>query len=217
MRCRRPVVPLLSLLVALACVAPPAAGEAQAQAAPYRDLLARVQAGDTTVDFTALRMARVASTEYAPYGSAAVAAHRDSIDAALERQDFGRALAEADSTLGLDYLDIRAHWLKAYASAQVGDTAAEDWHLAIAAGLLGSIRASGTGTEQAPYVVISIAEEYAVLSVNGFKHTLQVLRSCGARPCDMFRATHQKSGEQHTFYFDVSLLKAHFYRQLEKQ
>ena len=69
------------LLLLLACASARPAGAQPA----YRALLVRAQAGDTTVDFTALRKAWSASPEYAPCGSDADE-HADNMTVALERR-----------------------------------------------------------------------------------------------------------------------------------
>ena len=69
---------LVAPLVALAVLLGTAAQAAAQASAPYRELLARLQARDTAIDFTALRLARAASDEYAPYFSP-MQRHRDSL------------------------------------------------------------------------------------------------------------------------------------------
>jgi hypothetical protein len=177
------------------------------QDSTYRHLLARLKARDTTIDFTALRLSFAASEDYAPYGSDADV-HHDSLGAALERGDFRRALTEADSALAIDYLDVRTHVLRAYAAEQLGDDATASWHRAVAALLVRSVAQSGTGTVDSPYVVISVAEEYALLYMNGYRRTQQVVGQCGTRPCDVLDAENQETGAKQTFHFDISLPKA---------
>jgi hypothetical protein len=207
---------LLALLAmaSLAC-APSTRSSSAPPPAPnvdkYHDLLTRLQAKDTTIDFTALRLAYASSAEYAPYGSDADP-RRDSLNAALARRDYPRAVVEADSALAIDYLDARTHVLRAYASAQLGDTAAAAWNRAVAARLVQSIMQSGSGTADSPYVVISVAEEYAVLGMNSYQRGMQALGECGSRPCDILETTHRETQEKRTFHFDISLPKAYMDR-----
>jgi hypothetical protein len=179
--------------------------------ATYRALLSRLIAKDTTVDFTALRMAYAASPQYAPYGSPADD-HRDSLNAALRRQDYQRAIDEADSALGVDYLDVRTHVLRAYAAERRGDSLTARWDRVIATRLVNSVTGSGAGTRDSPYVVISVAEEYAVLGMNNYERGMQALSDCNGRPCDVLEATDRQTHEKHTLYFDISLPKAHLDR-----
>src|SRR2546422_7463632 len=201
-------LPLLALAI-VACT--PTVGTSSGPApatSEYRKLLVRLQAKATSIDFTALRLAYDASPDYAPYGSDADD-HRDSLSAALERRDYRRVIVEADAALTVDYLDIRTHVLRAYASEQLGDNAGDAWDRLIAARLVRSIMQSGAGTVDSPYVVISVAEEYAVLGMNDYERGMQSLRECGTRPCDILEATQRHTHEKRTFYFDISLPKAY--------
>ena len=177
----------------------------------YHPLLSRLRSGDTSVDFTALRLAYAASADYSPYGSDADP-FRDSLNAALGRQDYRRAVSVADSALNADYLDIRTHVIKAYAAEQVGDSNTAKWHRGVAARLVASIMQSGVGTIDSPYVVVTIAEEYAVLGMTGYERGMQALSECGSRPCDILQTTHRETQEKRTFHFDISLPKAYMDR-----
>ncbi|HET7231703.1 MAG TPA: DUF4919 domain-containing protein [Longimicrobium sp.] len=182
-------------------------------AAAYRTLLARAQAGDTTVDYTALRKAWAASPEYAPYGSDADE-HADSMRAALQRRDWARAVREADAVLAVTWLDARTHAMKAYAAEQLGDTEAAGRERGVVARIVQSVAASGKGTQQSPFVVVTVAEEYAYLGVNGFERGDQALDRCGSRACDRMEAANPATGEKRTFYFDVTLPTEHLRRAL---
>lgn len=210
---RMPALSLLGFALALACASQPRSVSAPAPATDtYKTLLGRLRARDTTIDFTALRLAYAASSDYAPYGSDADA-HLDSLNAALARKDYRRAVAEGDSALNIDYLDIRAHVMRAYAAEELGDVAAAAWDRAVATRLVRSIMQSGSGTVDSPYVVISVAEEYAVLGMTGYERGMQALSVCGRRPCDILETTHRESQEKRTFHFDISLPQAYMQRQ----
>ena len=200
------VFPLLTLLIAASRFGP-AQQPTQSGQDSYRGLRARLEAKDTTIDFTALRLALTKSADYAPYGSAADA-YEDSLGAALRRNDFRRAVTEADSALAIDYLDVRTHVLRAYAADRLGDSSAARWDQADAALLVRSIEQSGAGTVDSPYVVISVREEYALLGMSGYESDRQSLGKCGTRLCDILEARSRAAGVKRTFYFDISLPKA---------
>jgi hypothetical protein len=172
----------------------------------YRTLLTRLQAKDTTIDFTALRFAFTRDSGYAPYGSAAVV-HWDSLGAALQRREFQRALTEADSALAIDYLDVRTHVQRAQAAEQLGDSSSALWDRVVAALLVRSIQRSGAGTVDSPFVIISVREEYALLGMTGFRRGKQALGRCARALCDILEAENRATGEERTFYFDISLPK----------
>ena len=179
----------------------------------YHSLLARLKARDTSIDFTALRLAYAASADYAPYAHESDALpYWESMNAALERQDYRRVVSQADSALNIDYLDIRTHIVRAHAAEQLGDTNAAAWDRAVADRLFESIMASGRGTRDSPYVVVSMAEEYAVLAMTGYEQGRQSLSECRSRPCDILETTHRDIQKKRTFHFDISLPKAYLNR-----
>jgi len=191
-----------------------AAVPARAQDAPsYHALLARAQAGDTTVSFTALRKAWAASPEYAPYGSDADET-ADSMRAALARRDWPRAVREADSVLAVKWLDVRTHVLKAYAAGQMGDSAAASRERWAAARIVRSVAESGEGTQESPFVVVTVAEEYAFLSIFGYDPAGQGLGQCGRHLCDVMQAVSQDTHEKRTFYFDISIPTGYLQRSV---
>ncbi|OLC06322.1 MAG: hypothetical protein AUH41_13040 [Gemmatimonadetes bacterium 13_1_40CM_66_11] len=207
-------LPLLALAI-VACT--PTVGTSSGPApatSEYRKLLVRLQAKDTSIDFTALRLAYAASPDYAPYGSDADD-HRDSLSAALARRDYRRVIVEADAALTIDYLDIRTHVLRAYASEQLGDEPGVAWDRLIAARLVQSIMQSGAGTVDSPYVVVSVAEEYALLGIKHYQSGMQSLGKCGTRPCDILETIHQDTQEKRTFHFDITLPMTYMRRQFE--
>src|SRR5687768_14913239 len=89
---RSSLLPVPMVLLALGC-----SPQVRSLSAPiavtdtYHALLTRLKARDTSINFTALRLSYAASADYAPYGSDADP-HRDSVNAALRRQDYARAI-----------------------------------------------------------------------------------------------------------------------------
>jgi hypothetical protein len=76
---------------------------------------------------------------------------------------------------------------------------------------------SGAGTIDSPYVVISVAEEYAVLGMNNYERGMQSLGKCGTRPCDIPDTTHRDTQEKRTFHFDITLPMTYMSRQFESK
>ena len=189
---------------------------AAARDSEYHALLMRLRSKDTTIDFTMLRLALTKSSEYSPYGSDADS-YRDSMRAALQRQDFRTVIGDADSALAIDYLDVRTHVLRAYAAEKLGDSTSASWDRIVAALLTRSIAQSGTGAVDSPYVVISVDEEYALLNMTGYQSGQQALGNCGPRPCDILEAQDRRTGAKRTFYFDISLPKGFLDRVLQSK
>lgn len=193
-------------LALTACATKPGVPSAQPRNVPqYEPLLAQARVRDTTLDFSALRMAYTGSPDYAPYGT------RDSdlrkaMYAAADSDAFASAGAWADSILAFNFVDIEAHGLASYASAQRGDSTGSEYHRWVTAGLLASIDRSGDGSEMHPFQVISVAEEYAWATYRGFaRKGTQGLGECNHHPCDWVEFTDRRTQQDTTFHFDVSI------------
>ena len=180
--------------------------------AEYAPLLARLKGGDTSIDFRHLRLAYAATSAYHPYDVDPKL--RNAMFEALGKGEHARARALADSALSTNYLDIFAH-IAASASAQglMDDTAAT-FHQMLAQGLITSIGRGGNNRD-APYVVISVDEEYAFLQVNGLERTTQGLTTCAGHPCDQLTVRDSQSGKTSMMYFDVAIPLGSFSRQFE--
>jgi hypothetical protein len=198
-----------SIAIGLLVVARLANAQAPVDASTYAPLLARLQAHDTTLDFTRLRLAYAASAAYAPDPHSPT---DDSLRPVSARGDYARLRVLADSVLAQYPLEIRPRVLRAYAAAQLGDTATANSDRLIAARLVRSIVESGDGTEQRPYVVISVAEEYALMNMLGHQRTgTQSDGPCGTHECDIIE-TRDRTGQARTLYFNIDLPQAYLTR-----
>lgn len=106
-------------------------------------------------------------------------------------------------------IDIRVHYYRAISLSELGQEDEATPHLEWTRGLMDSIFASGDGkTPQTAFVVVSIAEEYDVLSLLGLKRETQSLVGGGEALLDQFEVT-DEDGETHWIYFNPA---AHFAR-----
>lgn len=202
---------LLPLLMAPLAKSPPAAAQ---EVAEYPVLLARFQAGDTTVDVRALRMAYTRTEAYDPYDSADAEAQR----AMWEHLRAGRpaeAARAAEALLARDWLDIAPHMAAEMAyGAQHADSAADVHAFAVRA-LVGSIGGPGDGrSAEAPMHVIDVSEQYAWLNYHGLRAERQGLGPCARSRCDSF-AVRDETGEEFHVFFDVGIPYAWMQRQME--
>lgn len=170
----------------------------------YHQLLARLNAGDTTLDFTALRLSYAASPDYEPMPNIPDDL-KSTLLAALQARDAAKATRMADSLVALEPLDAGAYILRAAARRAAGDSAGGRRDVAIAHGLIQSVLDSGDGTQARPWVVIAVAEEYAVLRWKRLHVDRQGLVTCGAHPCDAMSVSGQSPGAPSEYYFDVSM------------
>ena len=195
MRLRVPL-PLLALVLA---AAPAAAQEDDAYAA----MLARFQAGDSTVDARELRMTYTRTSHYDPYGTDGM----DDTRAMMQALNAGRheeAAQAAERVLAHNWLDITAHMAAAFAYEEMGADSAAALHQVAAHRLLESIGTEKDGrSERAPMRVIEISEEYAWLRAHGLRPAGQGLADCGPVRCDAMQVV-DENGERFTVYFDVN-------------
>jgi hypothetical protein len=178
-----------------------AAGEAG-----YDALLAQLKSGNTVIDFQSLRYARAELPGYNPYEALADPTKGDLIRA-MASNDIARVSTLANQIVERDYTDIDAHAALAAALERRGQREQAAFELAVANGLLRSIRESGDGTTpETAYVVIGVAEEYSFLGAAGVQVARQSLVQAARGPVDALEVVNPTNGERQTVYFDVSRL-----------
>jgi len=171
----------------------------------YESLLAEVRAGNTDIDFGALRMAFTRTDAYDPYGSVAVKLRKKSMYQDMENEAYADARAGADTVLAQQFVDIDAHLIAMVAARKLDDSVGYAFHRAVALGLLSSIEASGRGLDpDSPFVIISVNEEYALMRMRGLEFTEQSLVQCASGFCDKMTANDEE-GNVGTLYFDISI------------
>jgi hypothetical protein len=192
-----------ALALAFVLLAPLA--HAQGADSSYAAMVAQLRAGDTSVDFGEMRMTYAETDAYSPYAVEPKERLGRLFQAFFDDEDLELALAIADSTLSDLYIDIDAHMIAGIAHERLGNEAEATFHFTVANGLAGSILASGEGlTPESPYVVISTAEEYAMLRLSGLQSRGQALTTCGRAACDQLTVEDPETGETFEVYFDVS-------------
>lgn len=136
--------------------------------ADYQTLVRRVEAGDFTVDFRALRLACMKSAQCEPRGTKADLA---AINRAESDHQFDKVVEIAERLIRKGFVNIEAHadCVKAYEA--IHDAAKSNFHLDVTAALLRSILLSGDGnTKETAYEVISDREEYSTLTAKGLPY-----------------------------------------------
>ena len=172
----------------------------------YDALLAQLKSGNTAIDFQALRYARAELPGYNPYEALADPIKGDLIRA-MAANDLAGVSTLANQIVERDYTDIDAHAALAAVLERRGQREQAAFELAVANGLLGSIRVSGDGmTPETAYVVIGVAEEYSFLGSIGVQVARQSLLQAGRGPVDALEVVNPVNGERQTVYFDVSRL-----------
>ena len=165
--------------------------------AQYQALIAQLRSGDTTADFTALRMLSSEMGRESTSGTSVekhYALARDASDSVVAR-------AHMDSILTLYYGHVRAHRDAEKVFEQRGDSTRARAEAAIVRGFIRSIGATGGLTPESAMPVVSIDEEYVFLTAHGVSRHTQALIKCGTYRCDALTGTDIKTGRDITYYF----------------
>lgn len=185
-----------------AAQARPVAPDQAKKDAAYEALLKKIKEGDTSVDFKELRMAYADSSGYSPYGGDSEA--RKAMNAAIRASQWDEALKQSEKVLAQNYLDINAHYVALVANDKKGIADKADFHRFVVKGLLDSIRNSGDGrSAEKAFVVISVDEEYALLSFMGLRPTEQSLINTGGHSYDKLTAVDPKTNEKLDLFFNI--------------
>ena len=179
-----------------------------AEQAGYDALVAQLKAGNTAIDYQALRFARSELPGYNPYDALADPDKGDLVRA-MAANDADSVEMIATEIIARDYTDIDAHAALSTALQRRGETEQAAFELAVANGLLSSIEQSGDGmTPETAFVVIGIAEEYSLLGAKGLQVAKQSLLQTERGPVDALDVVNPSNNELSTVYFDVSRLFA---------
>jgi len=167
----------------------------------FSRLVRAAEAGDQNINFTSLRTAWLNSPYYQNRLQAA-SLRKSSMDA-VKAKDTASVAKVARQILSINYTDMLAHKYLRQACKLLGNETCEEHHHFIEFGLLKSIVKQGDGsTCKTAWPVVSIDEEYFVLSMSGRKLIRQTLISEQGHHCDKMEVTNEKEGQE-TVYFNV--------------
>jgi len=194
--------------VAVVLVAASASAQGNTSAdSTYAQMLARLRAGDTTIDFQGFRVAYAHSSAYDPM-SAARTALRQRMNAALSTGDSKTAALRADSLLAGNYTDINAHVIGASLANQAGNQTLAKQHAAIARGLVRSLDLDHRGGSPGRAILLIDPDEENVYGmVTGLQRTAKYnTAACGEQVCDFSVFHDPRSGRATTIVFDMTLI-----------
>jgi hypothetical protein len=182
---------------------------AQKPSGEYASLLAALKAGNTSVDYTRLRLSYADSPERKAAKDTSDAETR--MIASINAKDFTGALTQAETVLDAEYVNLDAHFAAFIANRELGNAEKSGFHRAVFRGLLDSIRNSGDGkTTETAWVVISVHEEYVMLRVLGFKPSGQALLHKDGHSYDEMKVKSAQDGSEQTLYFNVDIPFSHY-------
>jgi len=168
----------------------------------YATALAKVKAGDISVDFKRLRRERAAAAGFAGGGWPEAKALFGKLDA-----DPAAALAGAEAALADDWLNAEAHLLADIALTRLSRKDEGAPHRAFLVAFLRSITDGRDGrTAATAWNAVSVPEEYFALMLMGYSTEGQALVSgetAGGGPFDRMQVADRKSGEKGEIWFDI--------------
>jgi hypothetical protein len=206
---------LFAALLAIPAVAFQDAKTAEPAPTPeqeFQSLLERVKKSDTTVDFAAMRKLQTRLDSYKPYG----ADPDDHPFRALSAGNLDQAKLLAEHVLGMNYLDLESHMAAEAVAEKRGDATAAAHHHYVVKGVLDSIFKSGDGKSlETAFVVITISEEYAVMSQLGFQVGGQALLNDDAgHSYDQLTGVNPETKASQEVYFNIDALMGRLAEEL---
>jgi hypothetical protein len=200
---------ILVVLGLLAVAALPPAVAAQDRPSEYATLLASLKAGNTSIDYTRLRLSYMDSPEYK--AAKDISKSEEAMSDALNKKDYPAALKDAEAVLESNYVNIDAHFVALVANQEMGAMDKAEFHRTVFRGLLNSIRNSGDGKSlETAWVVINVHEEYVLLRVLGFRPSQQSLVNQNGHSYDVMKVKNAEDGTEQTFYFNVDIPFKHY-------
>jgi len=173
--------------------------------AVYRNLVQRVQSGDFTVDFRALRLACLKSTLCQPRGSKTDLALLNRAESA---NDYAGAIKIGERLINQGFVNVEVHatLVKIYQDMQEPEKS--KFHLEVTTALLRSILESGDGkTTQTAYQVICDREEYDTLTSLGLRYfgpmVSQTAVHENGHTFDRFEITNSVDGRSRFIFFNI--------------
>ncbi|MEO8071817.1 MAG: DUF4919 domain-containing protein [Acidobacteriota bacterium] len=173
----------------------------------YENLVAKLKSGDTSSDYTALRMAFTETKNYSFQGPKKT--ERENFFKSFNEKNYKESLKQAEKFLEKNYVDANAHYVAYNSAKELKDNKKADFHKAVLFGLLNSIKNGNDGlSAKTPFSVITIDEEYTMMNFLGYKHSSQSLQHADGHTFDVFTATNTKTNEAVKLYFNIDVVWA---------
>jgi hypothetical protein len=192
---------LLKAVVAVAVLTTALVGAEKPDTA-YLEFVKRVNAGDASVDFRALRLACAKANKCDAKGE-----NRDLI--AMRRASQAHAYKEAakigEKLIAEGFPNIEAHAICADAYTALNDPEKAKFHQAVTSGLIRSIMTTGDGkSKESAFEVIGTHEEHVILNVLGLPaFGNQALMPGKPHSYDVIEVNDPKSGQKISVYFNI--------------
>jgi len=172
----------------------------------FATLMGKLEAGDTDIDYTDLRLSYPFTQEYNPYGGDTPDRYRRG-RRLFEAGSYTEARETPQSVLDDDFFNLYARYYLRECMQKSGDTAGAEREFSIITGLVSSIFMSGDAmTKETAITAVTLSEQYFVLNEIGFSIESQSFDDSSGRMIERFEGTVSETGEKRTAYFDTSLM-----------
>ena len=148
----------------------------------------------TSEAFLKARQAIIDSPNYDPYGMPL-----EPVEQLLEQERWTDAQEAIYAVMEELILSPRAHLCAGYIAEQLGDDKAAEMERMLAAACVDGILGTGEGTQEKPYLVTRVDEEYDVMQYLGKQMTQQSLTESGGVPMDRIQCS-----DGSDLWFDIS-------------
>lgn len=159
----------------------------------------------TNADFGELRQAWIESQEAEEVPEAQDQA--EALQSAMDASDHATVARLAAEMIELEPISIRLHLLAATAFELSGNVPTSETHKEIARGLIRSILESGDGQSfETAFHVVSVEEEYAIISLFGGEPKAQSLQQHEGHAYDVITIESEDGSETGEIFFNVDQL-----------
>ena len=170
----------------------------------YDIIALKLKAGDTKIDFRALRVAYADSKEALAAGSSHLT--RRAMNTALLNRQFDETIRIGLDILRTVYISPDTHAAVSSAYRELGDTQKAEFHKTIYLGLINSIITAGDGkAPETAYHVVTTEEEYALLRALGLSVWGQEIVNHGGRWYETLSATNTKTNQTMKVWFNIDI------------
>ena len=169
----------------------------------YQQLVERVKAGDSTVDFVELISA--ASDWELSEKRIVTAPNRDEMAAAFKAKDYKKATQLVEGVLDYEFTNRGLHRAAENAYRNLRDITRAEFHHNVAEKILAALLSTGDGKSPATaYCVQGINEEYVIMDYFGYKVDSQAYLMSGESDYDLLSGVDKKTKKSVGLYFDIS-------------
>ena len=171
----------------------------------YAEIAAKLKNGETKVDYKRLRTAFTETKDYSYSGSDRTEISK--MFKSLNDKNYREAAKQAGKILDKNYVELNAHYVAFSAAKELKDDKKAEFHRTVLAGLMDAIQDGNDGqSAKTPFFPITIAEEYTVMNLLGYKHGSQSLQSIDGHQFDVFDATDNKTNKSVKLYFNIDII-----------